>query len=187
MIGSIFFDGSCVRAEGAQVGLKTNLVWDATATPNLGLEVGLSPKTTLQLAYGFNNWSWFRDDKKMKHWLLVPEFRYWFCQRFVGHFIGVQALGGEFNAGAYQLPLYRWDDLANNRLEGWMVGGGLMYGYHLPLSRHWNMETALGLGYIYFDYDEYPCTECGTIQGHGHWHYVGLTKLSLSFIYLFGK
>lgn len=187
IVGGAFFRCGFLRAEGPQIALKSNLVWAATATPNLAMEAGVAPKWTLQLGYGINAWSAIGQQARMRHWLVVPEARYWFCNRFVGHFIGLEALGGQFNAGAYTIPLYKWDDLAKYRLEGWMVGGGLLYGYQVPLSRNWNLEAGLGVGYVYFDYDEYPCAECGTVQGHGHWHYVGLTKLSLSLIYLFGK
>lgn len=174
-----------LRAANPQIALKTNLVWDATASPNIALEVGLARRWTLQTAFGINAWSAIGQQTRMRHWLVVPEARYWFCNRFVGHFIGVEALGGQFNAGAFKLPLYKWDDLRDYRLEGWMLGGGVVYGYQVPMSPHWNFEAAIGVGYIYFDYDRYPCAECGTTQGRSNWHYVGLTKVGLSFMYLF--
>ena len=31
--------------------------------------------------------------------------------------------------------------------EGWYVGGGLTYGYQWMLSRHWNLEASIGVGY----------------------------------------
>lgn len=161
------------------------MVLIALVAPNLAMEFGVGKKSTLQLGYGINAWSAIGQDARMRHWLVIPEYRYWFCHRFVGHFIGVEALGGEFNAGAFDIPLYKWDDLENYRLEGWTVGAGLMYGYQVPMSAHWNFEAVIGLGYMYFDYDKYPCAECGTAQGRGNWHYLGLTKLGLSFLYLF--
>lgn len=175
------------KAANPQVAIRTNLLWDAIATPNLGLEVGLAPRWTIEAAYGFNNWAWFSNEHKMKHWVTDAEIHYWFCQRFVEHFIGVQVFGGQYNAGRMNLPLYRWDDLRDYRLEGWMVGAGLVYGYHFALSRHWNIEASIGVGYAYFDYDRYPCAECGTMQGTGNYHYFGVTRASLGLIYLFGK
>lgn len=38
----------------AQVAVKTNLLYDATTSPNLGVEVGVAPKSTVQLVYGLN-------------------------------------------------------------------------------------------------------------------------------------
>ncbi len=39
-----------------------------------------------------------------KHWLVHPEFRYWLCERFNGHFFGVHLLGGEYNISKVKLP-----------------------------------------------------------------------------------
>ncbi len=38
----------------AQLALKTNLLYWATTTPNIGAEVGLGDKTTGQVFYGLN-------------------------------------------------------------------------------------------------------------------------------------
>ena len=73
--------------------LKNNLLYDATTTPNLGFEVGLSKKVTLDVSAGYNPFK-FNDGKKLKHWLVMPEVRYWTCEKFNGTFIGVHALGG---------------------------------------------------------------------------------------------
>ena len=81
----------------AQIAIKNNLLYDATTTPNIGMEIGVGRKTTAQLTYGLNPWK-FSDDKQIRHWLLMPEFRWWTCSRFNGHFFGIHAMGGEFNA-----------------------------------------------------------------------------------------
>ena len=52
--------------------LKNNLLYDATTTPNLGFEVGLSKKVTLDVSAGYNPFK-FNDGKKLKHWLVMPE------------------------------------------------------------------------------------------------------------------
>jgi len=49
--------------------LKNNLLYDATTTPNLGFEVGLSKKVTLDVSAGYNPFK-FNDGKKLKHWLV---------------------------------------------------------------------------------------------------------------------
>ena len=55
--------------------VKTNLLYDATATINLGAEIGLAHKWTLDLSANYNGWT-FNDNKKWKHWLAQPEARY---------------------------------------------------------------------------------------------------------------
>ena len=83
--------------------VKSNLLYDATTTLNFGVEVGLAPKWTLDVSGNYNPWT-FSDDKKLKHWMVQPEGRYWLCERFNGHFFALHALGGEFNLSNLDLP-----------------------------------------------------------------------------------
>ena len=70
--------------------IKTNALYWATTTANLGFEVGLSKKLTLDVSGNYNPWK-FSDHKQIKHWLVQPELRYWLCERFYGHFFGLHA------------------------------------------------------------------------------------------------
>ena len=67
------------------VGVKTNVVMDALKIINLGAEVGLSKKLTLDLYANYNPWT-YKDQKMMKMLAFQPELRYWFCDKFNGHF-----------------------------------------------------------------------------------------------------
>lgn len=70
----IFFSFSTV-VKSQEIAIKTNLAYWATTTPNLGLEVGLSKKSTLEIGGGLNVFS-FSDNKNFKHWLVQPEYRW---------------------------------------------------------------------------------------------------------------
>lgn len=164
---------SAIMIYGQKVAVKTNVAYWATATLNIGGEVALSPQQTLDLAMNYNPFR-FHDNKKVMHWALQPEWRYWPCRRFMGSFIGVHAHGGKYNGG---LKKYRYD--------GWFVGGGISYGYQWIIGKHWNLETELGLGYAYLDFDKYLRTHCGKFVGSGHRNYWGPTKLNISIMYLF--
>lgn len=172
-------------AHAQQVALKTNLLYDATTTPNIGAEMGIGKKSSVQLFYGLNPWKFGHGDdiKYAKHWILNPEYRYWFCQRFNGSFVGIHAFGGEYDAA--NVNLLFWDELKDHRFEGWYVGGGISYGYQWVLSRHWNFEAAVGVGAAYIDYDKFNCGECGKKVDDGHKIYIGPTKLALSLLYMF--
>lgn len=176
-----------------KVGLKTNLLYDATSTMNLGLEVALSQRVTLEVSGNLNPWT-FSNNKKMKHILVQPEVRWWTCERYNGHFFGVHAHWAHYNWGG-MLP---WGfrngkmfgkienrNLMNHRYQGWLAGAGLTYGYQWMLSKHWNLEASIGLGYAYLKYDKYPCHKCGRKIGEESKHYFGPTKAALSLIYLF--
>lgn len=42
----------------------------------------------------------------MKHWLVQPEARYWFCEAFNGHFLALHALAGQFNVADMDLGIF---------------------------------------------------------------------------------
>lgn len=181
---SMFFSFIVSPSAGAQnVAFETNALYWATTTPNIGMEIGLSPKTTFQVFYGLNPWKeGSGDHSSLRHWLLQPEFRYWFCQRFTGWFIGAHALGGEYNAGAVKLPFGFFPSLEDHRYKGWYVGGGIAAGYQWVLSKRWNIEASLGAGYVYTPYDK-SCN-CNYKLDSGHYNYLGVTKVAVSIVYL---
>lgn len=153
----------------------------------MGVEIGVGKKHTMQLFYGLNDWETGQDkDRKLlKHWVINPEYRYWFCHRFNGSFIGVHAFGGEYNAANIRMPFGWWRDLRDHRFEGWFAGAGVSYGYQRVLARHWNFEGAIGVGAAYIDYSKFKCRTCGRKVDDGHKTYIGPTKLALSLVYLF--
>lgn len=166
-----------------QAVVKTNLLYWTTGTPNLSIELATGRKHSISVAGGFMPWQ-YSDTKKLKHWLVQPEFRYWPCETFNGHFWGVHALGGQFNAGGVNLPFGLFLQMKESRYQGWTAGAGLSYGYHWMLNRKWSLEFSLGLGYLYIDYKKYKCTQCGKAQKENHRNYVGPTKAAINLIYI---
>lgn len=173
---------------GAQkVAVKTNLLYDATASANLGLEFAMAPRWTFDLSGNYNAWP--IKEHKWKHWFAQPEFRYWFCDRFAKSFIGFHAIGGQYNIGniPHGFKFFNTDlrKLADHRYQGWGVGGGISYGYDWILGKHWNLEAEIGVGYVYLDYGVYNCESCSKKIGKGHHNYYGPTKVALNIVYLF--
>lgn len=70
--------------------LKSNILYDASGTVNLGIEAGFAPRWTLDVSGNYNGWV-RSHGRTWKHWMLQPEARYWFCDRFAGHFVGIHA------------------------------------------------------------------------------------------------
>ncbi len=180
----------CVQVALAQkAALKSNLLYDATTTINLGLEFALSPKWTLDLSGNYNGWT-FSDNRKWKHWMVQPEARYWFCNKMQGHFIGLHAMGGQYNMGNIDLDFNflgtNFSKLKDYRYEGWAVGAGLAYGYAWTLSKHWNLEAEIGLGWAYTRYDKFECKNCGEkVESDKSHHYVGPSKAAVNLVYVF--
>lgn len=169
--------------------VKTNLLYDMTATMNLGAEVRMSPQWTLDVSANWNPWT-FSDNKKWKQLSFQPEARYWFCEAFNGHFLGAHLLGGIYNMSNWDTDFTFWGTdfgkLKDHRYEGWMLGAGIVYGYQWILSKHWSIEAEIGIGYVYSRYDKYRCAGCGrkTEEGKSH-HFVGPTKAAVNLIYVF--
>lgn len=169
----------CTGVCGQNIQIKTNLLYDAAATINVGAECSVGEHWSVDLSGNYNGWE-LGGGKKWKHWLLQPEARYWFASSFKGHYIGMHLHGGQMNLGHVKFG----DDALRERYrQGWFYGGGISYGYQWSLGRSWCMEAGLGLGYARFDYDEYGCPVCGGKVGEGSRNYWGITKLSLSLVY----
>ena len=143
--------GIAATPRAQDVALKTNFLYWASATPNLGIEASIADKHSLQL---FNGW-----------------------------FVGAHLMGGEFNVSGIDVPLGVWDGLKDHRYEGWFLGGGVTAGYQWVLSKHWNFEASIGVGYDYIKYKTFKCGNCGEKLNSSHKHYVGPTKAALSLIY----
>ncbi|WP_455497290.1 DUF3575 domain-containing protein [Coprobacter sp.] len=176
-----------LRAQKAAV--KTNLFSDAFMNVNLGIEVGLTPKWTLDLTGELNGWT-LSHNRRWRHWVVQPEARYWFCDRFSGHFVGAHLHGGQYNIGGFngRINFLGTDarKLRNARFQGWFVGAGVAYGYAWILNRHWNLEAEIGFGYSYTRYDRFKCTGCGKkVEADKLHHYIGPTKAAVNLVYLF--
>ncbi len=180
---------AAVPLQAQKVGLKTNLLsWAAGGTINLAGELKTGPKTTINLGVAGNPWTFgtVDENKKIWHWTVQPEVRFWRCEAFNRGFFGVHALAGSFDAGGIKLPLGIFPGLKDHRYEGWMAGVGASYGWQWYLTPHWNLEATFGFGYIYMKYNEFECVQCGDLLAENVVkHYFGPTKIGVSFSYMF--
>ncbi len=177
----------CARAQ--VFGIKTNLLSDAFMNINLGVEAALAPRWTLDAEAELNDWT-LSHGRRWKHWAVQPEARYWFCDRFAGHFVGVHVHGGQYNMGGFN-GWYNFlgtdaRKLKDERYQGWFVGAGIAYGYAFVLGRHWNLTPEIGIGWSYTKYDTFDCEGCGhKSQENKHHNYFGPTRLAVNIVYLF--
>lgn len=165
--------------------LKTNLLYTAAAyAPNLAVEFGIGPKSTLEVSFSLNLWkqkaSLDRSDK-LQHWIVRPEYRYWFCERFTGHFIGGHVFYAKYNISEHDIPLLFDKEY---RYEGTAIGVGFTYGYHLALSKRWGAEFNLGVGAAQLKYDRYGCQLCAKNQEAMNKTYFGLTRAGITLVFL---
>jgi len=163
---------------GQNVAIKSNLLYDITTTFNVGTEISLSPKWTLDISANYNPWQ-FSKNKKIKHVLIQPEARYWLCEKFYGHFIGTHLHYAKFNFGGIKQL-----GLKDYRYEGDLYGAGISYGYHFLLNNRLILETSIGIGYAHLKYGKYECQKCGEKIKNDRRNYFGPTKISISLVYL---
>lgn len=177
------------EVKAQKVAVKTNVVYDAAANVNAGVEFGLAPKWTFDVSGNLNAWD-MSHGRKWKHWFAQPEFRYWFCDRFSGHFLGMHLHGGQYNVGGLKNSISflgtDFSRLGDSRFQGWFAGAGIAYGYSWILNKHWNLEAEIGFGYSYTKYDRFECVGCGRkVEENMDHHYVGPTKAAINLVYLF--
>ena len=166
----------CARSQ--VVAVKTNVLYDATTTFNLGAEVAFDKHLSLDISGNYNPWT-LPDDKSIKHWLVQPELRYWLCERFNGSFFGLHGHYGEMNVS--NLNIF---GMGHDRYDGNVYGAGISYGYQWIISKRWSMEATIGVGYAHLKYDKYARGDGGEKLGHNNRNYFGPTKVGLSFIYI---
>lgn len=185
----IFYVINSFCTYGQTSAIKTNLLYDATANANLAFEIQVAPKWTAELSGNLNAWK-FSQGKQWRNYVIQPEMRYWLCDVFSGHFFAAHALGGQYNIGNIDLGFSMlgsdFSKLKDTRAQGWFVGLGIGYGYDWILSRHWNIEAEIGIGWAYTRYDRFPCAHCGSKIESGKPHnYVGPTKAAINVVYIF--
>ncbi len=161
----------CATAQ--RVALKTNALYWAAASPNLGLELRVNRHITFNMEGTFNRLKAGKYDTRAE--VFTPEMRYWLSARpQAGHFFGLMALGANYNLL-----------LNGHRYNGDAFGGGLTYGYSFVLGRHWSLETTVGGGGLYRREKNYKeaTEEAPTEPNHKKWQLAPL-KAGVTFVYI---
>ena len=91
--------GAFQPVHAQQAGIKTNLLYWATATPNVGLEWSLAPATPFRPPSGTTPSTFptvqiptaSPPTPNLHHWLVMPEAKYWFCRAFERGYVGLHA------------------------------------------------------------------------------------------------
>ena len=178
------------------MGIKTNMLYDLGAIPNIGAEFYLGANFSI-----VGNWqySWWKSDKKAWYWRTYGgdvALRYWMGKAsrnkpLTGHHLGLygQMITYDFEVGGrgYIADSGFGKDKSEDASLGWNWAAGLEYGYSLPIARRLNIDFTLGVGYHWGNFKEYL-----PIDGHYVWQatkrrqYIGPTKLEVSLVWLIG-
>jgi hypothetical protein len=158
--------------------IKSNALYLAAGVTNIGGEYAFHPHWSVDLPLVYSPYTLART-YRMRFLYIQPEARYWLDRPMKGHFFGVHLHAGVFNVSL--------DNKNRYQSEKGFHGAGISYGYAMPLSRRWSMEFTVGVGYAFTKY----CTYYNVPNGIRYekdipYHYWGLTKLGLNFVYRFG-
>lgn len=166
--------------------VRTNLLYDAVLVPNVGLEVWLGAGFTLAADWFY---TWIPLDRQHFYWQTYGGYltaRYYFgkqaaAQPYGGHHVGIYGsmltYDVEFGGRGCQADKFGF-------------GGGVEYGYSLPVAKNLCLDFNLGIGYQGGEYKTYLPTDDGT--GHYVWegtykrHWFGPTKAEISLKWLIG-
>ena len=162
--------------------VKSNLLYDALVIPNIGAEIGIWRGLTLG---GYYQNIWLRNAARTRWYRLEgfeAEIKYYINKEkhpFKGHHIGIYG------------QLLTWDFTYKGRgylAERWAYGGGISYGYILPIARRLNFDFEVGVGYLGGNMHEYI-----PMDGHRVWqfvepfHWIGPAKLGVTLQWLIGR
>lgn len=179
--------GSLGKCASQTVGLRSNILYFLTTTPNVGIDVRLSQHSTITATLGYNPFRFSNSSvaeaaasPKLKHWLGALEYKYWLCHPYERWFVGGYGNYCEFNVGGLRLPFT--DMFRSNRYEGYAGGGGVSAGYQWAFARRWGIELSAGLGYTYIRYAKYSSDPCAAAVKKAARHWFGPSKLAFSII-----
>ncbi len=165
------------------IGLKTNMLYDALAVPNIGAEVYLGRNWSIS-----GNWmyAWWKTDRHHWYWRTYGgdiAIRKWF-----GRKAKEKPLTGH-HAGLYgQIITYDFETGGRGYLaDRWSYAAGVEYGYSVPVGKRFNIDFSVGVGYMGGTYKEYlPDNQCYVWQTTKQRHWFGPTKAEISLVWLIG-
>lgn len=156
-----------------RVALKSNALYWATLSPNLGAEFRVSRHYTFNLEVGGNPFK-LSDKFQTRFAGITPEVRYWFEGRpHARHFMGLMGM-----AAAYDLVLQ------DRHHTGSAFGGGLTYGYSFVLGKRWSLETTVGAGVLKIREKNYATHEYAPETANRNKVIFAPLKLGVTFVYL---
>lgn len=172
------------EAKQPRIALRTNLLYDATLSPNLGVDVRVDSAWTVGLLAGFNAWDIDKEkNKKWRHALFSIRARKYRDSLFHKGYYEADVIYSHYNVGNTKIPFGLYSAVKDRRLQGDLVALGGKYGYSWILARHWRIEAEAGVAVGYAWFKEYDCDHCGTYYGKGDRIFL-LPQLGINVVYI---
>lgn len=179
------------------IAVKTNVLYDCIAAPNVELEIRLGKKNKYSIMGEWCNpwYVWHNNSRAYEIQYFGVELRKWYgkCRAtnrtpLTGFFMGIYAAGGKYDV--------EWD--TGNKNEDYNGVGdqgefgsvGLSFGYAWPIAPHVNFELSGAVGGLYGPRRHYH-GEFGDThliwKYNSHIFWVGPTKVKMSLVFFVGN
>ena len=172
--------------------LRTNMLYDAGLIPNIGADFYLGKNWSVSALWMY---SWWKADGPHWYWRTYGgdlAIRRWIGKAannkpLTGHHIGLyaQVLTYDFEVGGRG---YIGGRPGGSLWDKCNYGGGLEYGYSLPIGKRLNVDFTVAVGYLGGECQEYiPDKGCYVWDKTVKRHWVGPTKAEISLVWLLGR
>lgn len=191
VVHDTIYINNCPECRPFYMNLRTNMLLDIAALPNIGVEFYVGRNLSVGAGWMYGWWS--RSDSH-RYWRAYGGElfgRWWFGGKarqkpLTGHHLGIYAQMYTYD--------FEWGDKGEmggkpggSLLDRAQYGGGIEYGYSLPVGRRINIDFSLGLGYVTGTYHKYrPIDDCYVWQSTHRRHWFGPTKAEISLVWLIG-
>lgn len=165
---------------------KTNMLYDALITPNVGVEFNIDKQRRYSVAA---NWmyAWWKSDPDS-----------WYHRTYGGdielrRYFGKQTQERPFtgwHAGVYgQMLTYDFEWGGRGYLgDKWSWAAGISGGWSKAIGKRLNLDFTLGVGYLWGEYQEYlPIDDCYVWQATKNRRWIGPTKAEVSLVWILGR
>lgn len=163
------------------IAIKSNLIHDVMLTPDIGVELVVSPAISVGIE---GICAWWSNNRAHRYWRirgLWLDASWWFGEssrrhRFTGHHAGIYTSIHDFD---FEFGGRGWQS------DRPALGVGFAYGYSFRLNRHLNLDLSVRAGYAGVSMTEYR-PMCGTYTciRHRNNHYFGPTGLGVSLVWV---
>lgn len=163
--------------------VRTNMLYDALLIPTLGGEFYLGADLSVA---GQWSYAWWSRDSSHRYWRFYGGdlgLRWWF-----GRHAGNKPLTGHHLGLFGQLFTYDIETGGKGEMGAkFNYGGGIEYGFALPVARRLNIDFSIGLGYITGKYYKYTPIDSHYVWQSTHTRrWFGPTKAEISLVWLIG-
>ena len=167
----------------SHIAIKTNLLYDIAAIPNISAELQLRRNWSVGLGYWH---AWWSSDPSHRYWRTYGGELY--ARKYIGTAAKRSPLSSHHLGVIGQAGTYDFEFGGTGYLSRFSYSAGVEYGYSFPVSKKINIDISTALGYIGGKYNVYKPIDTHYVWQHdGHLNWIGPTKAEVSLVLQLGR